>query len=231
MRKQQHDVLGLGRLVTAVWLLGLGLIGQPVVADTLDNSWCWRTCRVVGDEVTHSVMLRDSVTGSLRQRKLAGPFGVALTASSDSCLTGYRIDAAVGTVPAGRLRLTLPGGGEPLVVLVGLPRAALLPAQLLRDGPPTGGLGNVVYEEREILTVENGVGDRWASICLPVEYRHHFERLRPPDDAAVFILSKAVKPAAAGEIVGLVDDLGTSQIRLGNSQQTVMKITKWSVVE
>lgn len=230
MRKQRFEAPVLRRLVTAAWLLGCGLTCGLVVADTLDDSWCWRTCKPVGAEVTHSVMLRDSVTGDLRQRKLVGPVGLVIPASGDSCLGCYRIEAAATPAAAGRLRLTLPDGSEPVVVLVGPPRAALLPAQLLRNGPPAGEPGRVAYEERAILAVKGGPGDRWASVCLPVEYRHHFERLLPPADAAAFVLSKGINPAAAGEIVGLVDDLGTSRIGFGDTQQTIERVVSFSVL-
>lgn len=230
MRKHRVEAPILRWLVTIAWLLGCGLTSGLVVADTLDESWCWRTCKPVGAEVTHSVMLRDSVTGDLRQRKLVGPVGLVLPSSGDSCLGCYRIEAAATPAAAGRLQLTLPGGGNPVVVLVGPPRAALLPAQLLRDGPPAGEPGSVAYEERAILQVEGGSGDRWASVCLPVEYRHHFERLTPPAGAAAFVLSKGIDPVAAGEIVGLVDDLGTSRIGFGDMQQTIARLIDFSVL-
>ncbi len=200
-----------------------------VAADTPEKSWQWRAIVGVEQQVTHSVLLQDSISGDLRRRTLIGPEGLVMPATGDACLCRYQIDPVAEEQPAGRLQLQLAGASEPVVVVVGPPRAALLPAQLLRDGPPVGEAGRTVYEHRPVLAVERGQAGDFAAVCLPVEYRHHFERLQPGEDATGFVVRQAAV-AATEDSFGIVDDLGTNKITLGASRQGLYLLEQIKVI-
>ena len=128
--------------------------------------------------------------------------------------------------PAGRIRLHLEGVAEPVTVVVGPPEAALLPAQLLRDGPPSGEPGQLVFERRKVLAVEQGQAGDLAAVFLPVEYRHHFERLLPPENQTGFVVRQKAE-AAGKDRFGIVDDLGTNKVILDNSQQGIILLEQF----
>lgn len=231
MRHRQRLAAILTRHATATLAAGLCAAAAAAMADTPDASPRWRTCAAVEQQVSHSVMLRDTLSGDLRRQTLLGPEGVVLPTDGDACLCRYRIDPPAADKPAGRLLLEIPGQAEPAMVVVGPPRAALLPAQLLREGPPAGDPGTVVFVERKILKIERGPADGLASVCLPVEYRHHFERLLPDDEAKGFVVQSAALKAAAAASFGIVDDLGTNQIRLNSEQFAILPLRGFAVAE
>jgi len=212
-------------------LIVAGFAAATAAADFPNATARWRTCAEVDQPVTHSVMLRDHFSGDLRRRKLVGPEGVLVAAAGDACLCRYAIEPAPPLdTPAGRLRLELPGAAAPLVVTVGPPRAALLPAQLLRDGPPMDDPGTVVFTEHRLLRIESGPDVAAVSVCLPVEYRHHFERLIPGDEAVGFIVHPVAAEPATGSSFGIVDDLGTNRLQLDRSLQPITSVTSVTVV-
>ena len=220
---------GFCRLAALVMAGGSWTAAGLVAADTPEKSWHWRAIAMVEQPVTHSVLLQDTVSGDLRRRNLVGPEALVMVAAGDACLCQYPIDPVAVEQPAGRFRLRLRGRSEPVIVVVGPPCAALLPAQLLRDGPPAGEPGQLVYEQRKILAVASGQGGDLAAICLPVEYRHHFERLQPGDQAAAFAVRQPVEAAAEGSY-GIVDDLGTNRITLKKSRQGIIPVEQFEVI-
>jgi len=229
MRQPRMFFRGSFRLAAVTLAGGCWLTGGVVAAETPDKSWHSRTIAAVEQQVTHSVLLQDRISGDLRRRKLIGPEGLLMPAAGAACLCRYQIEPTATDQPAGRLQLRLAGESEPVVVVVGPPRAALLPAQLLRDGPPAGEPGRIVYEQRKVLAVERGTNREIASVCLPIEYRHHFERLLPGDRAAGFVVLQSAS-AAGQDSFGIVDDLGTNKITLDAPQQGIVMVEQFTVV-
>lgn len=229
MHKHKEQRHGFFRFVAMVlggicWL-GTGL----VVADAPEISQQWRAIATAELKVTHSVLLQDSIGGDLRRRQLIGPAGLLMSTTSDACLCAYVFDPRPTGQPAGRIRLQLEGVTEPVIVVVGLPDAALLPAQLLRNGPPSGEPGQLVYERRKVLAIEQGQVEDLAAVFLPVEYRHHFERLRPAENAAGFVVRQAAETATADSF-GIVDDLGTNKVVLDNAQSGIIRAEQFEVI-
>ena len=199
-----------------------------VVAETPGKTWQWRAIATSELAVAHSVLLQDSLGGDLRRRQLTGPSGLLMSTSSDACFCGYAFDPRPADEPAGRIRLHLEGVAEPVTVVVGPPEAALLPAQLLRDGPPSGEPSQIVFERRKVLAVEQGQAGDLAAVFLPVEYRHHFERLLPPENQTGFVVRQKAEAASADRF-GIVDDLGTNKVTLHDSQQGIILVEQFEV--
>lgn len=211
---------------TVICWLGTGLIE----ANTPEKTWQWRAITTSELAVAHSVLLEDALGGDLRRRQLTGPTELLMSTSSDACFCGYAFDPRPADEPAGRIRLHLEGVAEPVTVVVGPPEAALLPAQLLRDGPPSGEPGQLVFERRKVLAVEQGQAGDLAAVFLPVEYRHHFERLLPPENATGFVVSQAATTASASRF-GIVDDLGTNKVTLDKAQRGILLLEKFEVTQ
>ncbi len=214
-----------GIVLAGVCWLGVGV----VVADAPEKSWHWRAITTAELKVTHSVLLQDTIGGDLRRRQLIGPTGLLMSKTSDSCLCEYAFDPQPAEQPAGRMQLQFAGAADPVIAVVGPPEATLLPAQLLRDGPPSGEPGQLVYERRKVLVVEQGQAEDLAAIFLPVEYRHHFERLRPAENAAGFVVRQAAQTATA-DAFGIVDDLGTNKVTLENVQRGTILLEQFKVI-
>ncbi|MGA1617178.1 MAG: hypothetical protein ACO37F_01550 [Pirellulales bacterium] len=212
-------------VLAGVCWLGVGL----VVADTPEKTWQWRAIATAELKVTHSVLLQDSIGGDLRRRQLIGPTGLLMSTTSDSCLCEYAFEPQPAEQPAGRIQLQFSGATDLVIVVVAPPEAALLPAQLLRDGPPSGEPGQLVYERRKVLAVEQGQSEDLAAVFLPIEYRHHFERLRPPENAAGFAVREAAETTAA-DLFGIVDDLGTNKVTLDNAQREIILVEQFKVI-
>lgn len=227
-----HKREGFGRwffCYVATVLVGICWFGTGLVeANPPEKTWQWRAITAPELAVSHSVLLQDSLGGDLRRRQLIGPTELLMSTTSDTCLCGYAFDPRPADQPAGRIQLHLEGLSEPVTVVVGPPEAALLPAQLLRDGPPSGEPGQLVFERRKVLAVEQGQADDFAAVFLPVEYRHHFERLVPPEDATGFVVRQAAESARADRF-GIVDDLGTNKVTLDNAQRGIIPLEKFEV--
>lgn len=168
--------------------------------------------------VDHAVMVRNRFASNHEQVTLQGPVAVVSaddTSGAAHWFTAYRI-AATAAEPARTVAV-----GDAAPVRVGPPEFLLVPAKRLADGPAPAAEANAVYEVRPILDVPaadgaSSVDRRPTHVGLPVDYRHHFERVPVAEPGRGFILfaaGGANEPAA----VAVVDDFGTNRLAPGRT--------------
>lgn len=191
-------------------LIGAAALACLATAGHGDVALEWRD--VAADEpIDHAVMIRGPFDEAHRQVRLRGP--VALVAAGDeaACFTAYAA-AAGDDEPERAIEV---GAGDAL--RLGPPAFLLVPATRLGDGTPADA-ARAVYEARPILdppaTIAGApvAAGRPAYLCVPVDYRHHFDHL-PVEDAGrgvMIFAARPVEPAAAAAKV--VDDFGLNRV-------------------
>ena len=92
--------------------------------------------------------------------------------------------------------------------------------KLLGDGPPEGEDITVVYEVRDVFEAPSRSNFRIKKICIPVEYRHHFERSVPPPQANPYMYLEKKSDGQAEANRSVVDDFGVHSV----SCQTFTKV-------
>lgn len=169
--------------------------------------------------VDHAVMVRGPFQDAHDKVTVTGPVAlVTIGPDAGSSFTAYRVarptDAEARVV----------GVGDPnRPVRVGPAEFVLVPAKRLDDGPPVAGCPPAAYEVRAILepdTIETpACAGRPALVCLPVDYRHHFERVPVADPGRGLLLGPAgpANPAAA---IAVVDDFGTNRLTSGRTARS-----------
>jgi hypothetical protein len=194
-----------------------GAMGVVLASDT----WAWRDVAAEAP-IDHAVMVRGPFDDAHRKMRVAGP--VAVTASNQDagpCFTVYAV-TNLGDEPQRTARVG--AGGAPLQL--GSPAFVLVPARQLRDGerasePPPG-----VYEVRPVLDpppeIDGGpdAAGPPAYVCLPVDYRHHFERVpvAVADRGLVIFASRDVPPDIAR--VATADDFGIAKLTARGTGRT-----------
>lgn len=222
MQHQCPANLGMLIFLSTCSLMSIGVSRQAIGVELGGTVWELRAFGRMERPARHGVMLRDSFEQRLQRRILVGPEYLALTPQSDECFCYYRIEGADDSAEY-MLRLRLHEQGEPKTLTVGEPVAALLPGQVLRDGPPTSTAGKTAYQVR-MVQEKKTARIRIQSICLPVEYRHHFERLELSDDAPAFGILDPAQVKRPEEVVGIVDDLGARRGKLDGQFQKIIRI-------
>lgn len=167
---------------------------------------------VVADSpLDHTVTVRGPFIDAHEKVRVTGPVGV--TTSGAACFTVYAV-AARGDEPE---RAAMVGTRE-VPLRLGPAAFLLVPARRLRDGVPAPEAPGGVYEIRPLLDPPQAIDGmpepcgRPTHLCLPVDYRHHFERM-PVADAARGLLvfaPRAAEPAAA--TMAVADDFGINRL-------------------
>ena len=180
--------------------------------------------------VEHSITLGSARTGRLRTRSLNGPTQLGLSVVSDNCLVGYALASSDETTSRYHIKVWLTKESIPVELVVGPARSAFLPGKLLGDGPPEGDDITVVYEVRDVFESPSKSNFGIKQICLPVEYRHHFERSVPPLDAKpyVYLEKKGIDQGGARSIV---DDFGVHSLSCQASIEVIQSILKYEFHE
>jgi hypothetical protein len=172
--------------------------------------------------VDHAVTIRGPFHDAHEQVALAGP--VALVAARDEadsgpCFTAYAV-VADGDEPE---RCVEVGEGE-VALRLGPVAFLLVPAKRLADGAPADAPRGV-YEVRPILDPPAAIPEEPADagppthLCLPVDYRHHFDRL-PVEDAGRGLVIFASRPdASPAAAVRVVDDFGLNRLVPGGTSR------------
>lgn len=177
--------------------------------------------------VEHSITLGDAQNGQLRTRSLVGPTQLGMSAVSDNCLVGYDLASPDETTSQYRIRVWLTQESKPIELVVGPVQSAFLPGKMLRDGPPEGADIKVVYEVREVLKGSDTTNIMAQKICLPVEYRHHFERLVPSSRATPYVYLEKKSHDQAETNRSIVDDFGVHSLSCQTSTKVLQLISRY----
>ena len=171
--------------------VSIGFLGATEVRGvTFEKRYNVVRVESVKKPVEHSITLGNARTGRLRTQSLNGPTQLGLSVTSDNCLVGYALGSPDETSSQYHVKVWLTKESSPVELTVGPVRSTFLPGKLLRDGPPEGDDIMVVYEVRDVFEESSKSNLRIKKICLPVEYRHHFERSVPPLDANSYAVSR-----------------------------------------
>lgn len=184
--------------------------GVGLAADT----WTWLDVAAEA-AIDHGVMVRGPFDDSHGKVRVEGP--VAVTSPGPDAGPCYTVYAAMDQDEEPERTARVGDGDVPL--RLGPPAFLLVPARRLRDGgtatePPRG-----VYEARPILdppaALDGGPATAGppAYLCLPVDYRHHFERVpvETADRGLVIFAARELAPGAAP--VAAADDFGIARLR------------------
>ena len=196
--------------VALILMLALiAVAGDGFAAD----AWTWRDV-AVEEPIDHAVMVCGPFDDAHRKVRLAGPVAVA-TSDGDAgpCFTVYAVTTRGDEFPR-RVRV----GTHQTPLAVGPPEFLLVPARRLQNGeqatePPSG-----VYEIRPVLEppamLDGGPENagRPAYLGLPVDYRHHFERIEVADADRGLVISSARDLAPGLKMAAAADDFGIARV-------------------
>lgn len=177
--------------------------------------------------VEHSITLGDAQDGRLRMRSLIGPTQLGVSVISDNCLVGYDLASPDEPTNRHRIKVWLTKESKPIEIVVGPVQSAFLPGKMLRDGPPEGEDIKVVYEVREVLKESDTRNSTVKKICLPVEYRHHFERSVPPSRANPYVYLEEKSEDQAEPNKSIVDDFGVHSLSCEMSSQVMQLVSRY----
>lgn len=168
--------------------------------------------------IDHAVMVRGPFADTHAKAHLVGPVAVVASGSgAGPCFTVYAATAG-GDEP----ERTAWVGVDAVPLRLGPPAFLLVPARRLRDGEPATEAPRGVYEARPVLDPPRAFAGAPAEagppthLCLPVDYRHHFERV--PVEAAdrgfvIFAARDAAVAATQAEApVAVADDFGLAHL-------------------
>ena len=185
----------------------------------------------VEKSIEHSVTLGNTRDGLLRKKTLVGPTQLGVSVRNDNCLVGYEIASPDETTERYRIKVWITKESKPIELVVGPVETAFLPGKILQDGPPVGDESQVVYEVREVLE-ESGIRSSMVKkICLPIEYRHHFERKVPPPRANPYMYIEKKNDDYAESNKSIVDDFGVHSLSCKTSAQVIQIISRYKFVE
>lgn len=198
------------RAAACIGMLALAALGsEPSAADT----WTWLDV-AVDEPIDHAVMVRGPFDEAHRKTRLTGPVAV-VTADGDAgpCFTVYAVTAQ-GDEPPRTTRV----GTRQTPLSLGQPAFLLVPARRLRDGeqatdPPRG-----VYEIRPVLDppalLDGGphTARPPAYLGLPVDYRHHFERVKVTDTDRGLVIFTARDLPNVPDLEATADDFGIARL-------------------
>ena len=185
----------------------------------------------VEKSVEHSVTLGNARNGLLRKQTLVGPMQLGVSVRNDNCLVGYEIASLDETTERYRIKVWITKESKPIELVVGPVEAALLPGKILQDGPPLGDETQLIYEVREVFE-ESGVRSSMVKkICLPIEYRHHFERKVPPSRANAYVYIEKKNDNYAESSKSVVDDFGVHSLSCKTSTQIIQIIAGYEFAE
>lgn len=214
------------RRLAAGLVCGVVFVAETGVAPASDTCVWWDVAAEA--PIDHAVMVRGPFDGMHREFQLAGPVAVmACDEDVGSCFTVYAVTAPSDEPP----RTTRVAGGE--MLRLGPPAFLLMPARRLQDGAPAAEPPRGVYEVRPVLAppavIEEGpdaVGPP-AYLCLPVDYRHHFDRVpvEVADRGLVIFATRELTPATAR--VATADDFGIARLAARGTGRT----TAWLPVQ
>lgn len=177
------------------------------------DAWTWRD---VGAQspIDHGVMVKGPFADAHEQVQLAGPVAVtAADTDAGPCFTVYAARPR-GVEPERTVRV---GAGD-VELRLGPPVFLLVPARRLRDDGPAAEPPQGVYEARPVLDPPAGIDDGPADagppayLCLPVDYRHHFERVpvAAADRGLVIFAPRDVVSGSAP--LAAADDFGIARL-------------------
>ena len=185
----------------------------------------------VEKSVEHSVTLGNARSGLLRKQTLVGPVQLGVSVRNDNCLVGYEIASPDETTERYRIKVWITKESKPIELVVGPVEIAFLPGKILQDGPPVGDESQVVYEVREVFEEFGVASSMVKKICLPVEYRHHFERKVPPSRANPYVYIEKKNDDYAESNKSIVDDFGVHSLSCRTSTQVIQIISRYKFVE
>ena len=191
-----------GAVLTAVVACLAGVARADDVATWLD----------VASEspIDHAVMVRGPFDDAHRKVQLAGPVGV-VAAGSDGFRAVYAI-VDPGAEPPRSVQV----GANSTPLRLGPPAFLLVPARRLREGATATDAPAGVHEARPIIdppdAVDGAAAGRPTLLCLPVDYRHHFERM-PVTDAGRGLLVRGARPGERTDApIDVADDFGLHRL-------------------
>ena len=201
------------RMTTRRWCVWLGVaISYAAAIGRGDDGPTWLDV-VAETPVDHDVMIRGPFADAHEKVTLTGPVGF-VAGGLDGGFAAYGATAA----PDRDVRTARIGAADTEVRL-GPVAFLLVPARRLVEGAPARDAGRGVYEVRPILDAPvaiDGVpaaAGRPTHLCLPADYRHHFDRV--PVDAADrgLVVCAAAASGDRPAPVQIADDFGLNTLR------------------
>ena len=222
------------KLLVKVWqiMLGLFIIAAllaviDVQAAASENTHAVAEIQSVEKPVEHMVLLGNARDGALEKKLLTGPTELVVSVISDNCLVGYSI-ASTGDIDKKQyVRVWAGEESSSIKLIVGAARVVLLPGKILKDGPPQGKELTEVYEVRDVLENVSVYGQKIDKICLPVEYRHHFERSEPKPNAKAYVYLEEKTADQVSPQMSVVDDFGVHRLTCQPSKKFMRVILKY----
>ena len=181
--------------------------------------------------VEHSVTLGNAHNGLLGKQTLVGPTQLGVSTRNDNCLVGYDIASPNEATKRFRIKVWITKESKPIELVVGPVEAAFLPGKILQDGPPLGEESQVVYEVRKVFEEPGVRSSMVKKVCIPVEYRHHFERKVPPLRANSYVYIEKKNDEYAESNKSIVDDFGVHLLSCQTSTQVIQIISRYTFVE
>ena len=217
-----------------VWQMMPGLFaiaallgGIDVQAVASESTYAVAEVQSVEKPVEHAVLLGNVQNGRLRKKMLTGPTELVVSVVNDTCLVGYSIASTEDVDEKQYVKVWIAEESNPIKLVVGMARIVLLPGKILKDGPPQGEDLTEVYEVRDVIENVSVNGQKIGKICLPVEYRHHFERSEPKMNAKAYVyLGEKIADQVSLQM-SVVDDFGVHRLTCGPSKKFIRVISKY----
>lgn len=199
------------RLRAAAFICGVGLTAAAADVFAAD-AWTWRDV-AAEKPIDHAVMVRGPFDDGHRKVQLTGP--VAVVTSDGETAHWYTVYAV--TAHGDESPRTARVGTRQTPLALGPPAFLLVPARCLRNGEQATESPSGVYEIRPVLDPPplDGVSETAgppAYLALPVDYRHHFERINVITADRGLVIASARDLPPGPEMAATADDFGIARL-------------------
>ena len=227
MHREMKSLAKVWQVMLGLFIIAALLAVIDVQAAASENTHAVAEIQSVEKPVEHMVLLGNARDGALEKKLLTGPTELVVSVISDNCLVGYSI-ASTGDIDKKQyVRVWAGEESSSIKLVVGAARVVLLPGKILKDGPPQGEELTEVYEVRDVLENVSVYGQKIDKICLPVEYRHHFERSEPKPNAKAYVYFREKIADQVSPQMSVVDDFGVHRLTCQPSKKFMRVILKY----
>ena len=227
MYRKMKSLAKVWQMMPGLFAIAALLGGIDVRAVASESTYAVAEVQSVEKPVEHAVLLGNVQNGRLRKKMLTGPTELVVSVVNDTCLVGYSIASTEDVDEKQYVKVWIAEELNPIKLVVGMARIVLLPGKILKDGPPQGEDLKEVYEVRDVIENVSVNGQKIDKICLPVEYRHHFERSEPKMNAKAYVyLGEKIADQISLQM-SVVDDFGVHRLTCEPSKKFIRVISKY----
>ncbi len=229
MYRKMKSLAKVWQIMPGLFAIAALLEGIDVQAVASESTYAVAEVQLVEKPVEHAVLLGNAQNGRLRKKMLTGPTELVVSVVNDNCLVGYSIASTEDVDEKQYVKVWIAEESNPIKLLVGVARVVLLPGKILKDGPPQGEDIIEVYEVRDVIEDASIHGKKIDKICLPVEYRHHFERSEPMLNAKAYVyLEEEISERISSEM-SIVDDFGVHRLTCQPTKKFMQTLSKYEL--